>query len=179
MNNKSNIRAVALSGVFTALSTVFMLLSTFMPFTYLWIMIAGFIMAMLYMEVGQKYTACAFVAASILSFLMVPSLLRTIDFAIFYGFYPSVLLPQVLKINSKKKRFLTKLAIFAVSGAAMFYIGIFITGLNAFSAQLLENGQIFLLVIIGITVIGNFGYDYFLSGMTMWYKESLRARFIR
>lgn len=179
MNTKSNIKAVALSGVFTALSVVFMFLSRFLPLTYLWIMLAGFIMVMLYIEVGQKYTACAFIAASILTFLVVPSPLLAIEFVAFYGLYPGVLLPLILKIESKTNRFLIKLIIFAINGTMMFYVGTFLTGLDAFSQQLLERGQLFLLVIIGVAIFGNFMYDYFLTHMTILYKQELRPRITR
>ena len=84
-----------------------------------------------------------------------------------------------MKLDSIKKRFLIKLVVFVVNGLMVFYIGKFITGLNAFSTQLLENGQVFLWVIVALTTIGNYGYDVFLLGMSDFYKEGLRARIVR
>jgi len=176
MKHQSTIKAVALGGVFTAFAVVLMLLSSFMPLSYFWVMVAGLVMAVLVMELGQKYAVCAFLATSVLSFLLVPNLLMSIEFVALYGLYPSVLLPLILKVESKKWRFFLKLLVFAFNGWALFYLGTFITGLNVVSQQLLERGELFLFVPIGVTVLGNFAYDYFLSTSMKWYKQDLRRR---
>lgn len=178
---KSNAKLMATSSVFTALSVLFLLLSVVAPLPHLWLMIAGLILLALYDEVGRKYTFCAYLAVSLLSFFLLPSITRAIDFTIFYGLYPAVLLPLINeKAKGKKKRLAMKGLVFTIDAAIVFFIINQMTGLSALQERLLANGNVFIPVILLISVALHFWYDYFvLKNGFDFYNLTLKPRIFK
>jgi hypothetical protein len=180
MKKKSKAKSIALSSVFAVLSVLFLLLSTFMPLTYFWLMAAGLVLAILAEEVEKKYALCGFLVASILSFIFVPSLILSIEFMLFYGLYPTMIQPLIEKRTTQlKMRVLLKALVFMVATGVTFFISTQLIGLNAFAQRMLENGQIFVLVIVLIGTLGNFGFDFFLTTYRKLYRTMLRPKIVR
>ena len=115
---------VSLGGVVAALSLVFMLLTSIIPFgTYAFPAFAGILLVLLVFNLGYAYAFAVYFVTAALSFLLVTDKEAALYYALFLGFYP-ILKGVIERIPSKPVQYIVKLALFNVCMIAAFYIGI-------------------------------------------------------
>ena len=115
---------VSLGGVVAALSLVFMLLTSIIPFgTYDFPAFAGILLVLLVFNLGYAYAFAVYFVTAVLSFLLVTDKEAALYYAMFLGFYP-ILKGVIERIPSKPVQYIVKLALFNVCMIAAFYIGI-------------------------------------------------------
>lgn len=81
---------MALCGVFSAAALVALLLTVFPFATYALPALAGVFFVPLVIECGKRWAFGAYVAVSVLAFIMVPDVEAKMLFAVFFGYYPIV-----------------------------------------------------------------------------------------
>ena len=90
MGNKS-VKKLALSGVYLALTLVFIMAGSFMPGIEMTLLAAATAVGtFVIIETGVKNGILFFAAASILGFIIVPNKLAMIPYIMFFGLYPAV-----------------------------------------------------------------------------------------
>ncbi len=98
------VKKIALSGVFTALCTVFLLIGSIFQTLDLSAAAFGSIIIMVAMiEMGKSYAFSVYLASSILSLILLPNKTAALVFALFSGFYPIIKEP----LNRIKPLFLS------------------------------------------------------------------------
>ena len=82
---------VALGGVVTALSVALMLLTGIIPtLTYAMPALCGFLLTVLCIEIGKKFSIAVYIAISIISMLFVADKEAAVMYVMFFGYYPIV-----------------------------------------------------------------------------------------
>ncbi|MEG1849827.1 MAG: hypothetical protein RR197_04640, partial [Oscillospiraceae bacterium] len=103
---------VAVGGLSAALCVVLMMLSAMLPFsTYALPTLAGIALIPAAIELGQKTAGIIYVAASLLSIMLVPDLETALMFVAFFGYYP-ILKFRIDGIRSRLIRILCKFSLF-------------------------------------------------------------------
>lgn len=121
---------MALSGIFTALALVSLMLSYVVPTaTYACPALAGVMLIPIVIEVGKSWAVCAYAAASLLSFFLIPDKEIALCFTAFFGYYPITKaiferhLPTVFS-------WIAKIAVFAISMVGVFFVTIYVLGIS-------------------------------------------------
>ena len=146
-------RAVALSGVLTALAVAFLALGDIIPAAVL----CGPILAMAALlpvleELGPKAAGTAYAAVSILALLLSPDR-ETAFVYLFFGWYP-ILRPRIAALPSRLLRLLARLAVCTASALLLYGLALRLMGLTEglpasawyFNAALLAAGNVVFLL---------------------------------
>lgn len=143
---------VTLGGVIAALSLVFMLMTSVIPFgTYAFPMFAGILLILIVINLGYGYAAAVYFVTSVLSFLLVTDKEAALYYTIFLGYYP-IVKSLIERIGSKAVQYIVKLALFNLCMIGAFYIGTYLLSVpkdsfNVFGVYLpwlfLAGGNIF------------------------------------
>ena len=165
----SKVRCVAIGGIFSALSIIIIFMSLFMPLTYLWVALSGFPILLIVIEAGRKTAFCAYIGVTLLCFVLIPNMLRTVEFALFIGFYPII----KMKLDSLDRtwfRRVIKLVLFFVCAVVNLTISVHMLGVSvAFE-------HIHIAVPVGAMMISYIGYDYLLAYFYHYYVTKLRSK---
>lgn len=128
MNNSKIAYKVALCGVLSALSLVFMMLTSVIPVgTYALPVMAGILFVSIVIEFNAKWALAVYFTVSVLSFLLSGDKEAVLYFIMFFGFYP-ILKSYIERINKKAFQLVLKYALFNVCMVSAFFIGIYLLG---------------------------------------------------
>lgn len=117
---------VSLSGVVAALSLVFMLLTSVIPFgTFAFPAFAGMLLVSIVIELGFSWAFVVYFGVSVLSLLMLTDKEAALYYVVFLGFYP-VVKGLIEKISSKVLQYIVKFAIFNICMVLAFYLSIYV-----------------------------------------------------
>lgn len=143
---------MALSGVFSALAVVSMLISYLVPTaTYACPALAGIMLIPIVVEIGKSWAVCAYVAVSLLSFFLVADKEMALCFVLFFGFYP--ILKAVFEKHLRKLLcWVCKIAVFSVCMVAVFFLSIYVLGIPEDTFTLFGIYIPWVFLIIGILV---------------------------
>lgn len=126
---KSKSRYVAFGGISTALSIVFMLMASVIPFGRLvFVFFALAMIGIVIMAYNAKLAAIVYAAVSVLSLFFVPLKTLSVLYAVI-GNYPLIKM-QVNKLKNTAARILIKLVLFNAYMAICCVIGIKILGIS-------------------------------------------------
>lgn len=121
MNTKRSTKALAFSGIATAvISTVMYLSSIVTVFEYCACVVGGLIVTFIIVEFGTKYALTVYFASSVLSVIIIPTKMTLLLFVLFCGWYSFV--KRYLDRLPSFIRILSKLAVFNTSLAAITFI---------------------------------------------------------
>lgn len=118
---------VTISGVLSALSLVFMMLTSLVPLgTFAFPCMAGIVLMVIVVEAGHKWAWGAFICVSLLSLFLAGDKEAVVYYIMFFGYYPIIKGAIEGKIKTRAVQFVLKYAVFnaAVIGA-FFYSGFF------------------------------------------------------
>ena len=154
---------MTIGGIFSALSFTFMYLSLFMPLTYLWVYLAGFVMMAIAIETGRKTALCAYVVVALLCFMLLPNMARALSFAALIGYYP-VIKVRLDNISRAFVRRIAKAAIFAAAAVAEVFVVVQLLGLSVAPGigQFEHAGAVFTIAVAQRTAFA-VAYDYVLG----------------
>ena len=165
-------KQIALGGIFSALSLVFMILSGVLPLPYVMVFAAGFMVMLISAEVGIRAAFCAYVVVALLSLMLAPNRAMAVSFMLFFGYYP--LLKQKLeRLPTRKLEYACKVAVCVLSGALSTLASLHLFGAAAAVGGLHEHG---LPVLVGGTALGFFVYDFILTSFYTAYIRQLRPK---
>lgn len=154
-------RKITLSSMMIALCIIFLYLAGVVPSSKLFLLcFCSIFIAIIMQECGIKYAVSAFLASSLLGFLLMPNKFIMLPFIAFLGYYPIAKL--YLERQNKALEYVIKLLIFNVALIISYFIA------KAFIVDI----KTWLLVIFFVLAQGIFlVYDYVLSmSMTLFNK---------
>lgn len=111
---------VTISGVLSALSLVFMMLTSLVPLgTFAFPCMAGIVLMVIVVEAGHKWAWGAFICVSLLSLFLAGDKEAVVYYIMFFGYYPIIKGAIEGKIKTRAVQFVLKYAVFnaAVIGA--------------------------------------------------------------
>lgn len=176
--NKSKIAyKVALCGVLSAMSLVFMMLTSIIPVgTYALPIMAGILLVSIVIEFNAKWALAVFFTVSVLSFLLSGDKEAVLYFIMFFGFYP-ILKSYIERIKSKAIQLLLKYALFNVCMVGAFFIGIYLLGVPLEEFEIFGYNIPLIFLLIGNIVF--FLYDKCVTVVVINYITKWRNKLIK
>ncbi len=111
---KKRTRSLAFSGTLTAMTVVALYLESIVPTGRAgFLVLTSFLLCVVYLECGMKWTITAYVASSILALFLVPDKIGLIPFFLLFGIYP-MLKNLIERINKLWLEWVIKLVGFTV-----------------------------------------------------------------
>ena len=163
----SKARQIAISGVFSALSFVLMFMSSFMPLTFLWVQLSGFVIMVIMVETGRRNAFLAYVAVTLMCFILLPNTVIIMEFALIIGYYPIIKM-WLDNIERTFVRRAVKLAIFLVLAATSLFVSAHIFGIATIGLGF------YLAIPIGQMTIFCMVNDYLLGHIHQYYATKIR-----
>ena len=160
---------VAFGGIITALCTVLMILTGFIPFgTYALPAIAGVLMVVVVLELGANWAWAIFAAVSVLAFLLAADTEAKIMFILFFGYYP-ILKAGIEKLRKPALCYLIKFSVFNAAMIASFFILVYVFGVPQESYTVFNINMPFVFLAFGNAVF--LLYDYAVSTLITTYLQ--------
>ncbi len=177
MNSSKIAYKVALCGVLSALSLVFMMFTTIIPVgTYALPIMAGILLVSVVIEFNAKWALAVFFVVSVLSFLLSGDREAVLYFIMFFGFYP-IVKSYFEKIKSKLFQWILKYSLFNVCMIVSFYIGIYLLGVPIESFEIFGYNLPIVFLFIGNLVF--FFYDRCVTVVIINYITKWRNKLIK
>lgn len=168
---------IALSGVFSSLAIVSMLLSYIIPTaTYACPALAGIMLIPIVIEVGKGWALSAYAAVSLLSFVLIGNKEVPLCFVAFFGFYP-ILKAVLEKHLSSVLCWVSKIAVFVLCMTGVFFISISILGISKDSFTLFGVYLPWVFLVIGTAVF--VVYDIALTRVIGAYVNVWRKKLLK
>ena len=161
-------KKISLSAILIALAFLILLLGNILEtVTFSVAAIASICVIVALSELGYQYAFMVYMATSVIAFLLLPVKDPVLYFAGFFGYYPIV--KSVVERIPSKITYLLKGAIFACAYSLIAIIGIkFLLP----EADLIK----YILIAFPILVIVFYVFDYALTKLINYYKNSIRKR---
>lgn len=173
--NKAS-KKVALGGVVSALSLLFMFLTGIFPFAeYALPAISGIALVVLVIELDKKTAYIAYIAVGILSMLVAPVKESAVLFVFFLGFYP-ILKSSVEQIKSIVLEWTVKMGLFNLAIVAAYLSMTYLLGMSEVLADLSGGFKYGILV---FWLLGNATfvlYDIALSQLVVMYFKKIQPK---
>lgn len=168
-------RQMALCGLLTALAVVLMVLAGAIGIgTFLGPMLAMAALLPLLEEYGAKTALLAYIAASLLGFLIVPELELAMVYASF-GWYP-ILRPRLNRIAVRPVRLTVKVLLCAAVILLLYGVLLRLLGMTA---DLIDAAPLFKLVLLVLGIFTFLMMDLALGRLTFLWHKTFRKRFFR
>ena len=172
----SDARKAAFGGVLSALSLVLLAMSAFMPITYIWVMLSGFVIMIIAVEIGRMTAFLAYFAVSSLCFMLLPNIVIIMQFSLLLGWYPILKTWLDDTIVHTLVRIPIKLVIFICFAVTSLFIASHILGATVLWGRGLEQAGFLLAIPIAQSMIFCIAYDYLLDSFHDRYLTTLRPR---
>ncbi len=154
---------VAFCGMFSALSTVIMLMAGVIPIASIALpAIAGCVFIPITAEIGQKWSYVSYAVVSVLSFFLTADRTAMLIFVLFFGYYP-ILFATFSKIKSSILKVISKLALFNIAAILDYFIVSYIFLIPFETIEFL--GEYTPIVILLVANVVFLMYDYSLKGV--------------
>jgi len=170
----SKTKQLAIGGIFSALSIMLMFMSSFMPLTYLWVMLSGFVIMVIVIESGRRIAFLAYFVVALMSFILLPNIVIIMEFALLIGYYPIIKM-WLDNIGRALVRMAIKLVIFLVFSVVILFISVQILGIAVIFGQA-ERSRLFYMIPIGQITIFCIAYDYVLKSIHQYYVTNLQPK---
>lgn len=165
---------IALSGILCAACIIMIfLVGVFPALLYVFPMICGLIMYIIYYECGTKIAIAAFASVSLLSLLISPDKESVVLFISFFGYYP-ILKVYIDLLPGKIAKYAIKLAIFNVSIVVSYWLLMKVFGLVDITDFVGEGSHAFIWGFLGIANFVFILYDVALLRVAALYRKKLR-----
>lgn len=165
---------LALSGILCASCVIMMfLVGVFPALLYVFPMICGLIMYVVYYECGTKIALAAFVSVSLMSLLLSPDKESAVLFVAFFGYYP-ILKVHIDPLKSKTLKLLIKLISFNFSIVASYWLLMNVFSLVDVTDFVGEHSQTLIWAFLAVANVVFLMYDYALLRVALLYRVKLR-----
>lgn len=172
-------KRMALGGLLAALAVVLLLVGGIFPFaTFAAPVFAGVFLMPIAVEATAKTALIAYLAVSVLSFLMVPDREMVLFFIFLFGYYP-ILQPTLAKIKNRILRGGTKLLLFNAAIAAVYGVLLFLFASAELAQEFAEASPVFWVVILLVANLTFFVYDIMVNRLRIVYIHKFRKRIFR
>ena len=168
---KNHTMKLAFSGMITALSTVVLFLTNLVPAaSYSLPALAGALMVVAVIEIGESWAWAAYIAASLLSLLVVADKEASLIFILLFGYYP-ILKARFERIKTRPLVWAAKFALFNVAVIAEFFLTIHLLGVPEESYSLFGVYLPWVFLLMGNLIF--LLYDYCVSCMVVVYCQRM------
>ena len=140
--------------------------------------VAGFFLLPVLREFGTKKAFLLYLAASILSLLLVPDKEAALLFVFLLGPYP-LLRPKINQLTSTVARVISKLVLCNILIVCVYSLLLFIIAPGFFAAEFGDYTTIGIVVLLVMSNIAFLLYDLCLTRMTFLYEFKLRDKLLR
>ena len=167
---------VALSGMLIAVAVVIMIIAWFPYVTYAIPAVSGGVLALIAIEINRKWAFCAYIATSIIIFLIHCEQEAACLFVCFFGYY-TILKGYIEQHLRGVLEYIAKFAVFNVAMVAAYLVIVYVIGINP--EELGIESTIFAAALL---VAGNFVfavYDVGLNRVIGYYIYALHPRIKR
>lgn len=165
---------LALGGILCAACVIMMfLVGVFPALLYVFPMMCGLVMYIIYYECGTKIALAAFISVSLLSLLISPDKESAVLFIAFFGYYP-ILKVYVDMLKSKALRCLIKLVSFNASIVASYWLLMNVFGLVDVTDFVGEYSHTLVWAFLAAANVVFLMYDYALLRVALLYRVKLR-----
>lgn len=173
-----NTSLTALGGIITALSIVFMFMSSLIPFmTYIVPAFAGLLLIVTVQEVELKWSAYIYVAVSLLSLLVIADKESAVMYAFFFGYYPFVRALLDKKVKNKIVNKLLKFIIFNAGVVLGYLLIIYVFAIPI--EEMEEFGKYTNLVLLGLGNITFIFYDIVVKNLSLIYEKKWHKQIVK
>ncbi len=173
-----NTSLTALGGIITALSIVFMFMSSLIPFmTYIVPAFAGLLLIVTVEEVELKWSAYIYIAVSVLSILVIADKESAVMYAFFFGYYPFVRSFLDKRIKNRVVNKLIKFLIFNVGVVLGYLLIIYVFAIPL--EEMEEFGKYTNLVLLGLGNITFVFYDIVVSNLSYIYDKKCHKQIVK
>lgn len=180
MNNSSKLSFnIAYCGITVALAVGFMFMSLIPSMTYVLPAVSGIILWTINSQINRKWALIAYVAASVLSILIIPEKEAQIYFIMFFGYYP-IIRDLINKVRLKPLVWIIKYALFNAAIFIAFKITCLIINIEQILSGLEDFGDYALLALWIMANIAFLCYDICINSLMYafdrWVKPKLNRR---
>ena len=173
--NKASNR-IALGGLVSALSLLFMFLTGIFPFAeYALPAISGTILISLVIEINKKTAYLAYLVVGILSLLISPIKESAVLFIFFLGYYP-IFKSTIEQIKSLFIEWIVKLTLFCGAMITAYLTMMYVLGMEELLASLNSDFKYGLLAFAVLGLIAFIIYDMALSRIILLYCQKVRPK---
>ena len=169
---------IAYGGIISALSLVAMFFTGVFPFAeYALPAISGVFLVVLVIEFGFKSAVAAFVAVSILSFIITPNKEAVILFVAFLGYYP-IVKGRIEMLHNKIIQWTIKFALFNVAAVGSYMLMIYVFNMT----EIMEDFAVFQFGAWVLLILGNavfFIYDIALTRLISLYVYQIKPKYLK
>lgn len=167
---------VSLCGIMSGLALALMFILGMVPaFEYISPAIAGVLIWIIRDRLGVKYGIVSFLCVGILCLLIVPNYEASMMFLFLLGYYP-IIREYLEKIPPKPIRFITKLAVFAVTSVGAYTLLIYLFGMKELLEEADDFGKYGSLVLLGMGAVAFILYDVFLGLYAPFYQKLIKPK---
>lgn len=170
-----NTSLTALGGIITALSIVFMFLSSLIPFmTYVVPAFAGLLLIVTVNEVELKWSFYIYAAVSLLSLLVIADKEAAVMYVFFFGYYPFVSKLLDDEVKTKLLNKLLKFLIFNVGVVVGYLLIIYVFAIPI--EEMEEFGKYTNIVLLALGNVVFVFYDIVVNNLTIIYNKIWHKR---
>lgn len=166
---------VALCGIVSSISVVFMFMTGLFPFlTYTIPAVSGALLTVLVIEINKKWAAGAYVAISLLSFLIAADKEAAVFFAAFFGYYP--IIKEILESKlSPFWEWTVKLAVFNCAVVAATVVTVYVLGIPFDETGTFGKYAALILLVVANVIF--LLYDYCMTSIIDLYYSRWQKKF--
>lgn len=175
-DNRNKIRKVAFGGIITAVSVVFLFISSFLGIaTYAAPALAGLLMVPLMYEAGRGTSFTAYAAVSAISLFFIPEKELAFMYVSFFGYY--ALIKDLLeKIRPKFLSVLAKFAVFNVAIILAYVVLLNVIAPPELVKEFSESGIRYELALLAVGNLLFAVYDFLLKMLSFVYIKKIRPK---
>lgn len=167
MNNGSNAKRIALSGILGALSIVCLFLAAYLPAGRLgFYTVSSFLCGIIIIEFGGRAGWAFYAATGLLSLVLVPDKLGIVPYIMFFGIY-AIIKYYIEKLGKMLPEVLLKLAFFNLCLGLAYLL---VRQVFAYAVDTRLPWIILIIAAQGAFVV----YDYVFSRLAAYYRLNLR-----
>ncbi len=170
-----NTALTALGGIISALSVMFMFLSSLVPFmTYVVPAFAGLLLIVTVREFSLKWSIYIYIAVSILSLLVIADKEAAVMYTFFFGYYTIFKYFLDGKVKNKVVKTVIKFIVFNISVVLGYLLIIYVFAIPL--EEMEEFGKYTSLVLLGLGNITFVFYDIVVRNLSIIYDNKWHSR---
>ena len=167
---------VSLCGIMCGLALVMMFFLSMIPaFEYISHSVSGILIWVIRERLGVRYGLISYIAVGLLCLFLTPNYEASLMYIFLLGYYP-IVREFFMKLPNAFLRWVTKLAVYAVSAVACYWLLINLFNMTQLLEDMGEFGQYGGLVLLGMGAVAFVMYDFFLGLFAPFYEKVLKPK---
>ena len=167
---------VSLCGIMSAVSLVMMFFLSMIPaFEYISPIVSGMCIWIVGERLGARYAVMTYIAVGLLSLFISPNYEASMMFVFLLGYYP-IARQYFMKLPHAVLRWLVKLAVYAASAVACYWVLINLLGMKRLLEDMGELGEYGPWILLALGAAAFVMYDIFLGLFKPFYDLAIKPK---